>query len=593
MKKLIVILAFVLLAEIGFYLQYATENKCKVLKIDSPCEIYIDYNKNLIFDEKQPFRLTNIYFIEYEKDYSDDEILSQLTAEEKFFLNTKAENYAEEILKNKYINIEADEIIVNEKKYTDILLDSQLFYTNDDKSKQKIIDKIRTINTEDYFILNTKSATVHKLSCPHGRLAKRFKIIKNEQKKSDFKLCGFCFGKQNPSQNSNLLEQNKYSSPSKPFVSEVFEQKNIKIYFIDLNKISAPSKKCTTKACTDLKNEIDNAKETIDFAVYGINNQPEIVNSLKKALNRGVKIRWVCDFDKKNINYYPDTEPLKRLIPSYNTDEDYEKNNKSAIMHNKFFIFDKTKVWTGSANITGTDLTGFNANYALLVSSPETADIYTKEFEQMYKNKFHTEKDKITKSEIKINDKTVLLPLFSPADNIMEYIIKEINAAENSIYIPVFFITHKSLIDPLANAHSRGVDIKIIDDATNAHTQHSIHKSLRQKGIKVKTENYAGKMHMKAIIIDDTTSIMGSMNYTKSGNNRNDENVLVIKDKEITKYMKESFLYLWNKIPDEYLKYDPYAESFSSAGSCTDGIDNDFDGKTDQEDEGCQYKKTN
>ena len=137
---------------------------------------------------------------------------------------------------------------------------------------------------------------------------------------------------------------------------------------------------------------------------------------------------------------------------------------------------------------------------------------------------------------------------------------------------------------------NNGVEIKIINDATNAHSKYSIHKELRKAGIKVKTENYAGKMHMKAMFVDDKISVVGSMNYTKSGNNKNDENVLIIYNKEITKYSKRTFMHLWNKIPDKYEHYDPRAESFESIGSCYDGIDNNFDSKTDSNDIGCMIK---
>ena len=113
---------------------------------------------------------------------------------------------------------------------------------------------------------------------------------------------------------------------------------------------------------------------------------------------------------------------------------------------------------------------------------------------------------------------------------------------------------------------------------------------MRDKGIEVKTENYSGKMHAKAMIIDDKITALGSMNYTNSGNNKNDENVLIIKNNEITRYMKDTFIYLWKKIPDKYLKYDPRAESYESIGSCTDGIDNNFDNKIDADDEGCRVK---
>ena len=77
------------------------------------------------------------------------------------------------------------------------------------------------------------------------------------------------------------------------------------------------------------------------------------------------------------------------------------------------------------------------------------------------------------------------------------------------------------------------------------------------------------------------------MNFSNSGENRNDENILVIRDKEITKYLKEVFVHLWNKIPEKYETTDPRAESQDSIGSCFDGIDNDFDGKIDKKDSGC------
>ena len=77
------------------------------------------------------------------------------------------------------------------------------------------------------------------------------------------------------------------------------------------------------------------------------------------------------------------------------------------------------------------------------------------------------------------------------------------------------------------------------------------------------------------------------MNFSNSGENRNDENVLIIKDKEIAKYLKEVFLHLWNKIPAKYETIDPRAESQDSIGSCFDGIDNDFDGKIDSKDSSC------
>jgi phosphatidylserine/phosphatidylglycerophosphate/cardiolipin synthase-like enzyme len=159
--------------------------------------------------------------------------------------------------------------------------------------------------------------------------------------------------------------------------------------------------------------------------------------------------------------------------------------------------------------------------------------------------------------------------------------------------MPVFLITHKALAQSLIRASKRGVAVKVILDATNAHGAYSAHKLLRQNGIQVKTENFAGKLHSKSVIIDDTYTIIGSMNFSRSGENKNDENMLIIKNREIAVFYRTFFQYLWKRIPDKWLKFNARAESPDSIGSCKDGIDNDFDGKIDKNDDSClPFKKT-
>ena len=113
---------------------------------------------------------------------------------------------------------------------------------------------------------------------------------------------------------------------------------------------------------------------------------------------------------------------------------------------------------------------------------------------------------------------------------------------------------------------------------------------MRANGVPVKIENYAGKMHSKTMIADDKYSIIGSMNFSKSGETKNDENTIVLENAEAAKYLKRFFLYQWDRIPDKWLNGYPRAEGWESIGSCTDGIDNDYDGLTDALDTGCQSK---
>lgn len=574
MKKIFLFTILIFLT-IGVFSYTQLIKKNKVFQINSPFEIYVDENRNLIFEEENPIKIEQLYYINRNTNIESFPIFENLTEDEKFLLEYFAIDYSKKLLKNKFITLKDDKIFIKNKEYSQLLLDSNFYFNDNKETQEKLVKYIKSINTDDYVLYNPKTKYYHKLNCKEAQtnsiLVKKAKLVKNS------KPCKLCF--------------NKKHEETKTKINKSFEFENIKIIFFDLNNVFKPNNKCTTIGCTTLKEEINNAKETIDFAIYGINNQPEIINALINAYKRGVKIRWVCDYDKKLNNYYPDTLKLQEELPNFTSDKEYEYNNPSAIMHNKFFIFDNKKVWTASANITSTDLSEFNANYAVLINSKEIAQIYKHEFEQMYKGYFHKDKIKRTKNIVNLSNTTKIKVLFSPQDNIISNeIIPLIDSAKKYIYISIFFITHKEIQQSLINAHKRGVEIKIINDATNAHSKHTIHKALRTAGIKVKTENYAGKMHSKTMIIDNEISVIGSLNYTKNGNNKNDENVVVIYNEEIAKYMQSTFMYLWNKIPEKYEIIDPSAESLESIGSCFDGIDNDFDNKIDNKDSGCFIK---
>jgi phospholipase D len=53
-------------------------------------------------------------------------------------------------------------------------------------------------------------------------------------------------------------------------------------------------------------------------------------------------------------------------------------------------------------------------------------------------------------------------------------------------------------------------------------------------------------MHHKVFIIDKEAVVTGSYNPTKSGNTRNDENMLIIHDKEIANQFLEEFDFVWS-----------------------------------------------
>ena len=387
------------------------------------------------------------------------------------------------------------------------------------------------------------------------------------------------------------------------------ENNSIDFYYIRARDFRSPSKNIRTDAGKILLEKINSAQKTIDFAFYGLSGQNEILEALVGAQKRGVVVRGIVDKNIENKNDYSGTEYSIQKLGENVVKTDYkteiEKLNKiknkeidfkydffkGHIMHNKFCIIDDEIVWTGTVNVSSTGTGGFNENNACLISSKDVAKIFKREFEQMYvKELFHENKSPIySKKGINIDDKNIQI-YFSPNKYIINTVIlPEIEKAQDYIYLSMFLITDNKIVKNLIDAHNRGVKIKMIIDAYHALQPYSKHQQLRQAGIKIKVENWAGKMHAKTVIIDDKTIISGSANWTYSAFKYNDENLLIFRNatKEAL-FLKKEFEQSWRSIPNKWLYANPKPEGKDSRYSCTDGVDNDHNGLFDNEDPACK-----
>lgn len=593
MKKITTVIILLSIFSIILFLTLKKNDTHRVLKVISPVEFYIDFNDNQAPDTDE---LIELLHIDTEPD--------SLSKTEKLRLNYLGKNFAKETLLNKKVKVTKNGRIrltlSDLSDYEELLIQNGFVLT--DKNLQRVKENLKYAQSLNLVSYNNQSHKYHKLDCQYAFNSPNTEIIRFADIPKQAKPCKNCMvttpEKHKTKDKKNVYQ--KYPRDVYEKYSPVYKDSYIEFYITDFTRYYYPSSKCLTTACKSLLNEINKSKSSIDFAIYGIDKQPEITRALVNAQKRGVKIRWVYDTDKKGNTIYTETTGLKNILKNSRRDIDYQNAAnpdiiKDAIMHNKFFIFDNKKVWTGSANISHTDLSGFNANSVVLINSSTIAQIYKNEFEQMYNGNFHNLKSSKTVDKAILGSSKISV-YFSPQDKtITGHIIPLVNNASKYIYVPVFVITHKDFKQSLINAKQRGVDVRVIVDATSAGSKYSSVKYLRENGIKVKTENCAGKMHMKSIIIDDKYTIIGSMNFTKSGEQYNDENAIIIENPMLTKAFKEKFLYFWREIPDKWLYKNPSAESHNSINSCYDGIDNDFDGKIDMQDDSCnfQVKKKN
>ena len=98
-----------------------------------------------------------------------------------------------------------------------------------------------------------------------------------------------------------LLMQNAYADSLKIIVNSPIDQ-------------VGPNQKCDQEICKTLLDLINESKSSIDFAIYGLRGQPEILDALINADQRGVIIRGIVDKDIDNNNFYGDTPLLEKYF---------------------------------------------------------------------------------------------------------------------------------------------------------------------------------------------------------------------------------------------------------------------------------------
>jgi phosphatidylserine/phosphatidylglycerophosphate/cardiolipin synthase-like enzyme len=130
--------------------------------------------------------------------------------------------------------------------------------------------------------------------------------------------------------------------------------------------------------------------------------------------------------------------------------------------------------------------------------------------------------------------------LFCPEDKCVKNIANEIINAKKSIKFMVFSFTDETIAEIIIT-QSKKIEVTGIVEKAQSNVQGSKFQYLKNNKVNVSLDNNKYYMHHKVFIIDDETVITGSMNPTNSGNLRNDENIIIIKDERIAKKYLEEF----------------------------------------------------
>jgi phosphatidylserine/phosphatidylglycerophosphate/cardiolipin synthase-like enzyme len=122
---------------------------------------------------------------------------------------------------------------------------------------------------------------------------------------------------------------------------------------------------------------------------------------------------------------------------------------------------------------------------------------------------------------------------FTPPEDCTALIRGEIASAGRQVLVQAYSFTSEPIAEALVAARRRGVEVRVLLDGDSATGPNSVLASLRRGGVPVLLDDPPGIAHNKVMVIDGTRVITGSFNFTRAAEDRNAENLLILRDPAI------------------------------------------------------------
>ena len=141
---------------------------------------------------------------------------------------------------------------------------------------------------------------------------------------------------------------------------------------------------------------------------------------------------------------------------------------------------------------------------------------------------------------------------FSPYGGCTEAIVNQIDNAKSEILIQAYSFTSAPIAKALVNAQKRNVHVEIILDKSNSSEKYSAIDFTAHMGVTTYIDSQHSIAHNKILILDKETVITGSFNFTKAAEEKNAENLLIIRSKKLA----EIYIDNWYKHREHSEKYE-------------------------------------
>lgn len=300
----------------------------------------------------------------------------------------------------------------------------------------------------------------------------------------------------------------------------------ISVYFADATAPGAES--YTGGPENQLISAINTAQKSVDVALYELSLQ-NVTDSLISAHNRGVQVRVLTDTD--NLNW-------DRFVELAFNGIEVKGDNRSALMHNKFFVIDNEEVWTGSMNMTYTGAYR-NRENLIRLDHYQAALNYAEEFSQLWAG-IHNQAN-TTDNYFLINNTPVDVH-FSPDDHFRgSRLLPLLQQAQQSVHMLAFSFTSVDIAAELLALDLQGIDVKVVVDSSQTGHSSSQYDDLLALGVDIRRDGQSHKLHHKVIIVDSRYVLTGSYNFSENAESRNDENSVIIDSPALAQRFEQEF----------------------------------------------------
>lgn len=242
---------------------------------------------------------------------------------------------------------------------------------------------------------------------------------------------------------------------------------------------------------------IEKAEKSIHVYTYALTD-PDVLSALIKKARSGVSV---------HITYHQKNTPKLKSLPYLHL----HPKTGSGLMHAKWMIIDETLILLGTANLTSSSLT-MHENFLMGLHAPDFA------------------KNLIIPSSYQGSIGNQILTFYWLPDQAgLDYLLARLNEATKTVNIALFTLTHPIIVKKLTDLHNRGVSIRLILDQSVARgASKKAANTLLKTGISVGINQGLPLFHHKWALIDTSTFVLGSANWTQAAFKKNKDFILFL-----------------------------------------------------------------